>query len=554
MIQDPILEEKHQMYNFMFIGERDNALLRFFHAFFDMNIEFSHRTGIFYYPYKLSNKILIRSFAAFQGSLETVLTPKQFKDTDCIVIVLNLFDNRHFSDFLPYFQTILEKKKYCPPIILAGVIPDTEKSREISYFGLIALKSFLSKKFKPKDIHYFEWNLCSGFNGKGVMKNLILDIKKVIDHDKQNDRANLSKARISIEIKKLRKELQEFKFLDKNQGLSYLIADERYRRYTLAHKASFFPGYTRAHLINRGLNRELVKDILDEWEELNENHSPTSNFIDRFKDKFPEFFDNVNGFLIPTCLSTLVAEKHVDVEDAKKFLTYLKERGVEIDLHDTQPIVEELTSINEIIVIYEGQPIFFYLPNKNLGFGSEENIQMLSGMIHVMDIMRNKVYVSEDDNQDVVEKIKYGSLKLAIAHGSKIKCIIHSLMELTEESLVKLEKYVNSFESKFEGKFDNYKGNVSYFNNFGKGLYHDIFTPLPLEHINKNWRLQKFTKEQKCYLTNKQQILLDLIKDLMEQGKIEKQFHLEDVFGMLCNNSGISLSDMMLLLPGELLK
>ncbi|MFX0101892.1 MAG: hypothetical protein ACFFCS_20170 [Candidatus Hodarchaeota archaeon] len=540
-----------EIYNFIFLGET-KVQLDFFRSFFNQNIEFSARKSIFYYPFKISDDVLIKSFAAMKASLELVRVPKQYAETDCIFIVINLCDADSFDTFIPFFQKILEKQSRCPPVFIVGYMPDeTSRSREISYFGTIALKTFITKTFETLEIHYLEWDLRSTFDGKQALVNLILENLPVIDIYKHDKEKTLSRLRIKSGINKLQHDIQEFKFLDKKQGLKYLILDERYKR-----KISDFSflGYARDHMISRGLDPLFVKDILDEWEgSLAENDSNKSVFKVA-RDKIPEILENAQKRLIPINLYSLISKLQMEYELAKIVLQNLKDDNYDVDFHDTHKIVDELKNIMEIIVILKGQPIFSYLPNEKTGFGSTDNVTLISGMIHILSLLRDKVYVLSDDGDSAtVERIKYGPLNLTIAQGQLTNCVIHSLMPLSDDLVLKLERFVHAFESTNKEDIENFKGEMELLNEPGKKLYLDIFTPLPIKYINKNWKLKELRDERRKLLTNFQVKVLEIITRLQDDGKIKEAFHLEDILKLLSGETKISTSDLLLLLPGELL-
>jgi hypothetical protein len=225
----------------------------------------------------------------------------------------------------------------------------------------------------------------------------------------------------------------------------------------------------------------------------------------------------------------------------------------EVDVHHTQEIVEELSSITEIIIIFASQPVFYHLPNEKMGVGSIDNIEMISGMFHVLDILRNQVYTTSQEEKKTVEKIKYGNLNITIAHGKRVKCVIHSLRGLSDDILKKTEQYVDAFETNFATNLDNYKGEVNVFTERGRRLYDDIFTPLPVNQVNTNWRVANIGTELRSVLTSNQIRVLESIKGLQAEGIIGNLFHLEDIFSQIAARSRLSLSDLLLLLPGELL-
>ena len=537
----------------MFLGEKNEALLKFFREFFDKKIEFSRTSGIFYYPYKISSG-LIRVFAAFPASLELIVTPKEYTETDCIVLVINMQNQEHFGDFVPFYQAILEKKLNCPPIIIIGLTTDQEKPRQISYFGMVALKSFICKTFKPADAHFLEWNLHSSFNGIDAISNIFQEMLPIIDKTKIDAKTSFPRNLVKPEVRRLIKEMQEWKFLDKQKGLKHLIEDEHLCMHGGLFSSTRFKGYNRDLLIRHGLDPAFVKDILDAWESWFDDTKAAPDFIEAMKQKFPDYFDESKKFLAPRCLATLVADHGLDIQPAKSLLKILQKDESDIDLHHTQSIVEEMASITELIIIFGSQPVFYHFPNKKMGIGSMTNIDMLSGMFQVLDIMRSQVYISELDEKKAVEKIKYGSLNLTIAHGKRAKCIIHSIRELTDDLLKKTEQYLDAFERVFQTTLDAYKGETNIFNEGGKKLYDDIFTPLPVTHINKNWLLKSFSEVERSMLTRNQLRVLDAITDMQQKKIIGTTFHIEDVFSQIAAHVRLSLSDLLLILPGELLE
>lgn len=547
------LEDQVEIYNFMFLGETKNALLDFFRNYFDPNIEFSARKSIFYYPFKISDGVLIKCFAALKASLEIVVVPKQYAQADCVFIIINLCDAENFDTFIPYFQKILEKQSRCPPVFIVGYMPDVSpRSREISYFGTIALKTFITRNFETLEIHYLEWDLQSNFDGKQALTNLIIENLPVIDVYKQSKEKVLSRLRIKSGINKLQHDIQEFKFLDKKHGLKYLILDERYKR-----KISGFTflGYARDHMISRGLDPVFVKDILDEWEGTFSEKGSNMDIFTLARDKIPKILENAQKRLMPINLYTLISKMQLEYELAKIIVQNLKDDNYDVDFHDTHKLVDELKNILEIIVILKGQPIFSYLPNEKTGFGSVDNVTLISGMIHILSLLREKVYILPDENESKsVENIKYGPLNLTITHGDLTNCVIHSMTPLSEDIVLKLERFIHAFENKHKDIIEDFKGELDCLSEPGKMLYHDIFTPLPIKYINKNWKIKDIDAGGRNLLTNFQVRVLEIIKRLQENGKIKEVFHLEDILKLLSEETKISTSDLLLLLPGELLE
>ncbi|MEX2683813.1 MAG: hypothetical protein Q6373_019730 [Candidatus Sigynarchaeota archaeon] len=550
---DTETQVKQQMYNFVFLGEKTEALFPFFKQFFNSRIEFPRTSGMFYYPYHVSD-CLIRAFAAFPSSLEMIAIPKEFSDADCIVLIINVQNNEHFGDFIPYFQAILEKKLVCPPLAIIGITINQDLPRQVSYFGMVALKHFIAKTFKPAESHLIEWNVQ---NNKGIEKSIesmFFEMTCAVDLYRRDTRAVLSKNTVRSEILNLKRDIQSWKFLDKKTGLKYLIADEVFCMRAMNQGGRHFLGYNRDLMIRHGLDPLFVKDILDEWEDLNNVEGVSKEAVESVRKKHADLFEKKRRYLAPRSLSKLVIDLRIDLPVAKAVLRELQEELHEVDIHQTQAIVEELSSITELIIIFASQPVFYHLPNEKMGVGSIDNIEMLSGMFHVLDILRNQVYTTSQDEKKNVEKIKYGSLNLTIAHGNRVKCIIHSLRELTEEILKKVEQYIDSFENVFASKLDNYNGEVNVFNDMGRKLYDDIFTPLPVSHVNMNYRLANISYELRNLLTSNQQRVLNAIAQMQKEGIIGTQFHLEDIFSQIASRAKISLSDLLLLLPGELLE
>ncbi len=543
---------KQQMYNFLFLGEKTEALLPFFKQFYDVRIEFPRTSGMFYYPSRVSDTCLVRAFAAFPSSLEMIATPKEFGEADCIVQVINVQNNEHFADFVPFFQAILEKKLACPPVIIIGLTIDQNVPRQVSYFGMVALKHFIATTFKPAESHLIEWNVQGMAGTKESIGSMFLDIMHAVDRDRHDTRAVLSKATVRNDILNLKKEIQEWKFLDKRAGLKYLIADEHFCMQTKC-EGTRFMGYHRELMIQQGLDASFVKDILDEWEGLDGGDGVSKESIEIAHKKHPQLFDAQRKYLVPRSLSNLAVDLQMDLPAAKAVLWELRDEIHDVDIHHTQAIVEELSSITELIIIFASQPIFYHLPNEKMGVGSVDNIEMISGMFHVLDIMRSQVYTTSQEEKKTVEKIKYGSLNLTIAHGKRTKCVIHSLRGLSDEILKKIEQYVASFELTFSTKLDNYNGEVNVFAESGRKLYDDIFTPLPMNQINTNWRVANIGNDLRSVLTSNQLRVLESIAGMQSEGLIGNQFHLEDIFSQIATRARLSLSDLLLLLPGELL-
>ncbi len=546
-------QAKQQMYNFVFLGEKAEALHPFFKQYFDTRIEFPRASGMFYYPSHVSDTCLVRAFAAFPSSLEMIATPKEFGEADCIVLVINVQNNEHFADFVPYFQAILEKKLACPPVAIIGLTTDQDQPRQVSYFGMVALKHFVATTFKPPESHLIEWNVQRKDGTKKGIESMFLDMIRAIDRGRHDTRAVLSKATVRNEILNLKKELQEWKFLDKRAGLKHLIADEHYCMHAMNCEGARFFGYHRELMLQHGLDASFVKDILDEWESLDEAEGVSKEAIEIVHKKHPELFDAKRKYLAPRSLDNLVIDLDIDLPAAKAVLRELRDENHDVDIHHTQPIIEELSSITELIIIFASQPIFYHLPNEKMGVGSIDNIEMLSGMFHVLDIMRNQVYTTSQEEKQSVEKIKYGNLNLTIAHGKRTKCVIHSLRGLTDEILKKVEQYVASFELTFASNLDNYNGEVNIFTAMGRRLFDDIFTPLPVNQVNTNWRVADIGSVLRNVLTTRQLRVLESIARMQTEGLIGNQFHLEDIFSKIAARAGLSLSDLLLLLPGELL-
>ncbi|HME53684.1 MAG TPA: hypothetical protein VKM55_15765 [Candidatus Lokiarchaeia archaeon] len=540
----------NQIFNFMFLGEKKAALLPFFKNFFSDKVEFSKASGIFYYPYNIPGA-LIRTFAAFPASLELLITPKEFGETDCIVVIVDVLNHEHFGDFVPYFNAILEKKLHCPPVILIGLVADESAPRQVSYFGMVALKGFIIRAFKPADIHYLEWKINSDPDAKQRISRIILEMKPIIE--KKESWHVLQKNILKTEMRRLVKELHGWKFVDKQKGLACLISDEFTSSDTTLVSSAHFKGYSRELMIQHGLDPAFVKDILDAWESLLDDQASSADILDSLRERFPVLFDKAARPLIPRCLPVLLAKYGMTIQEGTTFLQSVREENNDVDLHQTQPIVEELSSITEFIIIFGGQPVFYHFPNQSMGIGSLTNIDLLSGMYQVLDILRNQVYISEQDEKKPVEKIKYGSLNLAIAHGNRARCIVHSIRELSDELLSKIEHYLAAFETRFEPILSNFKGETNIFNEDGKKLYDDIFTPLPVAQVNQDFCLKQILQEDKELLTNNQVKVLEAIISLQQDGIIGASFHLEDIFALIGTRVKISLSDLLLLLPGELL-
>ncbi len=544
---------KQQMYNFLFLGEKTEALLPFFKQFFEMGIEFPRTSGLFYYPSRVSDTCLIRAFAAFPSSLEMIATPKEFGEADCIVLVINVQNNEHFGDFIPLFQAILEKKLACPPVAIIGIAIDQDKARQVSYFGMVALKHFIATTFKPAESHLIEWNVQRKTGADKSIGSMFSDMIRAIDICRHDTRAVLSRNTVRNEILNLKRDMQSWKFLDKKSGLKYLIADEHFCMHAMNQCGTRFLGYNRDLMTRHGLDASFVKDILDEWEGLNDVEGVSKEAIEGVHKKHVQLFEAKRKYLAPRSLDRLVVDLHIDLPVAKAVLRELLAELHEVDIHHTQAIVEELSSITELIIIFASQPIFYHLPNEKMGVGSIDNIEMLSGMFHVLDILRNQVYTTSEDEKKSVEKIKYGSLNLTIAHGKRAKCIIHSLRGLTDEILKKVEQYLDSFERAFASRLDNYNGEVNVFNETGRKLYDDIFTPLPVGQVNTNWRVASIGDDLRSVLTSNQMRVLDSIARMQAEGVIGNHFHLEDIFSQIAGRAKLSVSDLLLLLPGELL-
>lgn len=540
-----------KMFTFMFLGEKKAALLAFFKNFFGEHVEFPKASGIFYFPYNIPNA-LIRTFAAFPASLELLITPKEFGETDCIVLIIDVLNHEHFGDFIPYFHAILEKKMRCPPVIIIGLIGDESAPRQVSYFGLVALKAFITRAFKPADIHYLEWKVNSDGDAKQRISGIILEMLPIIE--KKENWHVLQKSILKAEMRKLVKELQGWKFLDKQKGLAYLISDEYTSTGAGLVSSAHFKGYNRELMIQHGFEPVFVKDILDAWESFLDDPVPNVELLDSLRERFPILFDKAARPLSPRCLPVLLAKYGMTIQEGAAFLQFLREENNDVDLHQTQPLVEELSSITEFIIIFGGQPVFYCFPNQRIGVGSLTNIDLLSGIYQVLDILRNQIYITEEDEIKPVEKIKYGSLNLTIAHGNRARCIVHSIRELSDDILNKIKQYLAAFEAKFEQILSDFKGETNIFNEDGKKLYDDIFTPLPVAQVNQNFYLKQISDESKEFFTNNQIKVLEAIMTLQRDGIIGTSFHLEDILTQIAAQVKISLSDLLLILPGELLK
>ncbi|NMC05694.1 MAG: hypothetical protein GYA24_10805 [Candidatus Lokiarchaeota archaeon] len=548
-------QAKQRMYNFLFLGEKMDALLPFFKRFFDTRIEFPRTSGVFYYPSRVSDTCLMRAFAAFPSSLEMIATPKEFGEADCIVVVINVQNNDHFGDFIPFFQAILDKKLACPPVVIIGLTITPEFPRQVSYFGMVALKHFIATTFKPADSHLIEWNLQRDtFDAKRHIESMFSDVMRTIDDHRHDTRAVLTKATTRNDILNLKKEIHAWKFLDKKAGLKFLIADEYACMHAMNREGTRFPGYHREFMIKHGLDASFVKDVLDEWEDLDATASVPRNAMEDVYRNVPGLLDAGKKYLAPRSLSNLVVDLHLDLPVAKAIMREMRVDGTrEVDIHHTRDIVEELSSITELIVIFASQPVFYHLPNVKMGVGSIDNIEMISGMFHVLDILRNQVYTTSQEEKKSVEKIKYGNLNITIAHGKRAKCIIHSLRGLSNELLKKMEQYIDSFERTFASTLENYKGEVNVFTERGRRLFDDIFTPLPTSQVNTNWQVVNVPPETRGVLTSNQLRVLESIESLQAEGIIGTRFHLEHVFSQIAARARLSLSDLLLLLPGELL-
>ncbi|MHA1794413.1 MAG: hypothetical protein ACTSVI_17385 [Promethearchaeota archaeon] len=546
-------EDLVKIYNLAFIGGKKENLLTIFKKVFDPGIEFRTGRGLFYYPFKISGDRLLRLFAFFNSVLEYVVVPKELSQADCVIIVLDLEDSNTLQRYIPVFQKILEKKGACPPIYLIGTCSGSSKSREISYFGMIALKSFIARHFKPIDIHYMELDYSVDSRVGEKFLNLLESGIPVIDRFKEGHHEKLSRAVVKTNFKKLIRLIQDYKFLSLKTGLKYLIMDERYRRYTKQFSDVVFPGYTRKHFISRGINPKFVKEILDNWEFV-DDYIPSDDGKDDIASTCESLgFLNKNRFR-PVILHELLIEHHLELEKAKKVIKYLNYKDIEANFHDTNFLVEELMSILEVIVLLDGQPIFPYLPNEDRGFGKLENVSMISGMFQVLDIMRSQVYVDETSEVKPVEKIKYGALNLCIAHGEKIKVVMHSVNELSRDILYKLKIFVNKFEETFHDALSCFQGDLNIFEGQGKELYHDIFTPLSNDIINKNWRLRAISEDERRMLTKLQLFLMDKLAEMQARNIIKEVFHLEDVFSLISRETRVSCSDLLLIIPGEILE
>ncbi len=550
--------EKAKITNIIFLGEK-NALLTFFQHFYNKNIEFSNASGMYYYPYNVGEQepaFLLRNFAAFQASLEKIQTPREFAEVDVVVIVIDVLDHDHFADFVPFLQAILEKKLYCPPFIIVSI--SGNKPPEISYFGLVALKNFIFNSFHPLDAHFITWNIQTGLDdGKKAIMSQLLDLIPVAeakDADVLHVAEPLAKSTIKNEMRRLIKELQVFKFLDKNKGLVFLVEDE-YRRIHTKKQIWTFIGYNRETLINHGLSPQFTKEVLDYWESMPGKLNADGSFFEDIRREHVDWFDQ-KRFMVPRSLASLVVEHGMDVSTAKKSLLVLKKHhDMEADLHQTVPIVEELASINEIIVIFNGQPIFYYLPNERSGIGNIDNVSMIAGMLSVLDILRNQVYACVEDDRATVEKINYGALHFTIGTGSRTRTIVHSVRELSLDLCKKLESFIASFERVCKNELDRFTGNVNVFSDKGQKIFLDVFTPLPVKYVNKDWKIKSvLATMQRDVLTSNQLKVLSAIEQLQEKHLVEETFHLEDIFNQIAKETMISISDLLLILPGELLE
>nr|MDO8117090.1 hypothetical protein [Candidatus Sigynarchaeota archaeon] len=348
--------------------------------------------------------------------------------------------------------------------------------------------------------------------------------------------------------------LQVFKFLDKNKGLVYLVEDE-YQRIHTKKQARTFIGYNREMLITHGLGPQFTKEVLNYWESMPGELNADGSFFEDMRREHGDWFDQ-KRFMVPRSLASLVVEHGMDIGTAKKSLLVLKKHhDMEVDLHQTVPIVQELASINEIIVIFNGQPIFYYLPNERSGIGNIDNVSMIAGMIGVLDILRNQVYACVEDDRATVEKINYGALHFTIGTGSRTRTIVHSVRELSLDLCKKLENFIASFERVCKNELDRFTGNVNVFSDKGQKIFLDMFTPLPVKYVNRDWKIKSvLATMQRDVLTSNQLKVLSAIEQLQEKHLVADTFHLEDIFNQIANETKISISDLLLILPGELLE
>ncbi|MHA1698580.1 MAG: hypothetical protein ACTSWN_07070 [Promethearchaeota archaeon] len=519
--------------------------------FFDPSIQFTGPTGIFYYPFHLKENVLIKTFSAFPASLELAITPRQFYNAEAVAFVFNLEKTDDFECFLPFFITLVEKQSRCPPFLMIGLVPEKPAERKISYYTVNALRTFISLEFGPKRAYYVEWCPSELNQGRQKILDVLSRVITAIDEIRGLKIEKIPRLKVKRSLARLESKIIEFKNLDRYEGLKYLVINERVKK----ERTDFnFPGYTRMHMINRGLEPALAKEILDFWESSPEISNENLALYEDIKEKIPDLLETLKKNLLPVNLYTLVSRIKMDVKLAKIVIARLKNEKQDVDLHDSYKLVEELKNIMEFIIIYTGQPIFSYLPNQKLGIGKDENISLISGMIHVLDILRKQVWTcSPSPEKNPHEKIQYGPLHLTISHGKLIKCVIHSLNPLSDDILIKMDYFVRLFEQKYEERILNYKGEVEFFDKAGISLYNDIFTPLPIKYVNKNWKIQELDDEDLQFLTNNQLKVYEKLKEMKAKGRIGEIFYLENILDEVSEQTMISISDLLLILPGELL-
>ncbi|MBD3188688.1 hypothetical protein GF325_17810 [Candidatus Bathyarchaeota archaeon] len=544
-----------RVFTFMFIGSGRPLLERFFSNFFDGNISLSPGRQLFYYPFNLEeHHVLIKAFAVQRASLEHIVTPPEFSTTDCVCIIVDLDDASTFAKFIPYLQAILEKKHCCPPILLIGLHGGSFDARKVPYIGMIALKNYLGKHFTPPDIHYVEWNPGGTFDGKRVITEVIIEMLKPINSFHNGSGKRISGVRIKSVFKSLKRHLPGYLSLNIPRGLKYLIADEAYRRVTREFANHGFHGYTRKHFVERGVDPAVAKRVLDAWEQPEGDQETGWEDIDTMAESVPGLKARLAKYYQPLNLNQLLQDFEMTLVDAKRLVHSLNLRHVNADYHDTHYLIEELMGILEVFVLYEGQPIFSHLPNKSRGFGSLENVSLISGMIQVLDILRSQVFISDLDAVQTVEKIRYGALNLCIAHGTMVKVILHSIRELSKDIMNRVARFVSIFENHFQSELTHFKGDLDAFSKQGVQLYHDTFTPLPLNQVNMKWTLRDIPSTLNKNLTRRQITILEGITTLIHSGQIPDPFPLEDLLPLVSRKTAISLSDLLLLLPGEILE
>ncbi|MHA1372483.1 MAG: hypothetical protein ACTSRA_22510, partial [Promethearchaeota archaeon] len=123
----------------------------------------------------------------------------------------------------------------------------------------------------------------------------------------------------------------------------------------------------------------------------------------------------------------------------------------------------------------------------------------------------------------------------------------------SDDILIKMDYFVRLFEQKYEERILNYKGEVEFFDKAGISLYNDIFTPLPIKYVNKNWKIQELDDEDLQFLTNNQLKVYEKLKEMKAKGRIGEIFYLENILDEVSEQTMISISDLLLILPGELL-